>query len=146
MIKWRVSVSSNGQMAGCMKGNGKMGRRMVKASSSGLMVKSMRENLRIMSVTEQEYSTIKMARNLKAFGRMARSMERLAISGQMELDTMSTILMGKSKGKACLRTLRSALLSSRRLTDRFRNVAKVLESCRTRRAATSDVLKIILHS
>lgn len=111
LIKWMEKDSSNIQMEGCMKENGKQAKRVVKVNFTGQMDKFMKANLRIMSVTVMVFCTIQMERNQKVFGEMERSMEKQYTFGQIMLVTMFTILMERSKVKECLKVRMLAQIS-----------------------------------
>lgn len=71
------------------------------------MAKFMRVISKITNVMVRVYFIILMARNLKAFGEMVKSMVKLFIYGLTVLDTMYSISMERNKEKECLRGLMS---------------------------------------
>jgi hypothetical protein len=103
MIRWKEEASFSGKMEGCMMESGRQARKLAKGSSTGLMVKYTKENLKITSVVELANCIILMARRSKECGRMERNMASALTCGLTEPDTMSFILMAKSKGKDSLR-------------------------------------------
>jgi len=72
---------------------------MAKESSTGRMASSTRESSKTTSVMELVYCITLAGKSLKVSGRLEKRTEDAFTLGRMELGTILSILMGKSKEK-----------------------------------------------
>lgn len=117
LIRWTGKGSSNGLMVGCTKETGRWVKNVDMECFIGLMDKFIRVSSKTTNVMVKECSITQTAKDLKAFGKMARRMVNLFTSGQTVRNIMCSTLMGRNKEKECLRTQRFHSKSLRTLTN-----------------------------
>jgi len=90
----------NGLMVPSMKGSGRITRQKVKASFYMLTEIYLKDNGLMIKLMDLVFIFIKMALNMKDFGKMIYSTEKVLKHGLMDQSMMDTILKAKNTVKA----------------------------------------------